>query len=104
MTITIFTLLAIIISLAPCYTAASSTPLCPPSTMPPRTIRSTSITQRRRQEDVVMTDAVPQLEKEINTINKPIAANVDNPMAVDNIHSLTVISPMPPPNPAPLIT
>ena len=93
MTITILTLLAIITSLAPCYTAPFSTPQCPSSTMPPCTVRSTQKAQRRRQEDVVMTDVVPQLEKEINTTDELIAANEDNLMAVDKNQSLAVISP-----------
>jgi len=92
MTITILTLLAIINSLAPCYTAPSSTPQCPPSTMPPRNVHSTPNAQRRRQEDVVMTDVVPQLEKETNTTDELIAANEDNLMAVDKNQSLAVIS------------
>ena len=107
MTIIIFTLLAIIISLSPCCTVHSIITQHPLRIMPPRTVRLTQNSGRRRQDDRATATVASQKEKASENINGPNAMNIDNPMEVEENWpplSLAVVSPPSAPNLTSLLT
>ena len=101
MTIILFSLLATIIFLTPCLTAHSTSTQHPSRIMPPRTVRSTQIPGRRRQDEGTTGTSNPQKEKAPDITNGPNATTDDSPMDVDeNWPTLAqaVVSPPPAPN------
>ena len=101
MTIIRFSLLAIIIYLTPCSTAHSISTHHPSRTMPPRTVRSTQIAGRRRQDEGTTATSDPQKEKAPEITNGPNATTEDSPMDVEEnwpALTLAVVSPPSAPN------
>jgi hypothetical protein len=107
MTIIIFTLLAIIISLAPCCTVHSISTQHPSQTMPPCTVCLTQNAGRRRQDDGASATVASQKEMASENTYGPNATNEDNLMEIEENWpplALAVVSPPSAPNLTSLLT